>query len=71
MLDDLLTTRRRLFAGDTHALAELERSIDYARRRLGGACGSASAVADLIVGRRPAVNMAGFGLHRERAVDVG
>lgn len=31
MLDDLLTTRRRLSAGDTHALAELERNIDSAR----------------------------------------
>lgn len=31
MLDDLLATRRRLSAGDTHALAELERSIDCAR----------------------------------------
>jgi hypothetical protein len=30
MLDDLQTTRHRLFAGDTHASVEIERSIDVA-----------------------------------------
>lgn len=31
MMDDLLTTRRRLAAGDTHAQDEISRSIDAAR----------------------------------------